>query len=195
MSTTQPDNVLLLINHDVSRDWFGCYGAPIHTPGIDGLADSGFTFDRHYCQYPLCGPSRASLFTGCRPDTTGIYSNIEFYPEFRRRVGAGSATLPEHFQSRGYRTQAVNNVGLVELLAAVEAHHKFLAESGELQRRRSFRRREELLSRVEYEVRRRLSAKAQTDPRIAGLFREVEEGRLDAHAASVSVLEGTLLGN
>ena len=110
MPDTQPKNVLLVINHDVSRDWFGCYGAPIHTPNIDSLADGGFTFGRHYCQYPLCGPSRASLFTGCRPDTTRLYNNTEFYSAFRERVGVGSATLPEHFRNRGYWTQAVNNV-------------------------------------------------------------------------------------
>ena len=104
------NNVLFIINHDLSRDWFGCYGAPIHTPSIDALAGGGFVFERHYCQYPLCGPSRANIFTGCRPDTTQLYSNIEFYPEFRKRVGAGSATLPEHFRNHGYWTQGIENV-------------------------------------------------------------------------------------
>ena len=103
-------NVILVVNHDVSRDWFGCYGQPIHTPHLDGFARSGFLFDRHYCQYPLCGPSRASLFTGCRPDTTRQFDNTSFYHAFRERIGAGSATLPEHFRSRGYTTQAVGNI-------------------------------------------------------------------------------------
>ena len=110
MPVSEKPNVLFIINHDVSRDWFGCYGAPIHTPHIDALADSGFVMGRHYCQYPLCGPSRGTIFTGCRPDTTQLYNNVEFYPGFRERVGPGSATLPEHFRNRGYHTQAVNNV-------------------------------------------------------------------------------------
>ena len=110
MPTTHKPNVLFIINHDVSRDWFGCYGAPIHTPHIDSLASGGFAMGRHYCQYPLCGPSRGTIFSGCRPDTTQLYNNVEFYPGFRERVGTGSATLPEHFRTNGYRTQDVNNV-------------------------------------------------------------------------------------
>lgn len=92
-------------------------------------------------------------------------------------------------------TQAVNNLGMNELFQAIESHHHFLSESGELGRRRKARRREELLSRVEYEVRRRLTLKAKTDPALAGFLDEVSEGKIDPHAATVKILESAVLRN
>jgi LAO/AO transport system kinase len=90
-------------------------------------------------------------------------------------------------------TQAVNNVGIKELFDAIEAHHHFLLASGELDRRRTARRREELLSRVEYEVRRRLTARARTDTALARLFAEVGAGKRDPHTASDVILNGEFL--
>jgi LAO/AO transport system kinase len=91
--------------------------------------------------------------------------------------------------------QAVNNIGMTELFQAIESHHRFLTETGELERRRKSRRREELLSRVEYEVRRRLTAKAGTDPDLKQLIEEVSEGKVDPHTASDRILESSALRN
>jgi LAO/AO transport system kinase len=91
------------------------------------------------------------------------------------------------------QTQALNNVGMDELFEALGKHHQYLTESGDLQRRRKARRREELLSRVEYEVRRRLTTKAKTDSAFAHFLDEVSDGKIDPHAASVKILEGTVL--
>jgi LAO/AO transport system kinase len=85
-------------------------------------------------------------------------------------------------------TQALNNIGMMELMQAIESHHRYLQETGELERKRKARRREELLSRVEYEARRRLTTRAQTDPALAQLLEEVSEGKIDAHSASVKIL-------
>jgi LAO/AO transport system kinase len=90
-------------------------------------------------------------------------------------------------------TQAVNNVGMEELFRAIEAHHQFLTDSGEAERRRRVRRREELFERVEYEVRRRLTTRAQTDPELGRLLEEVSEGKVDSHTASARVLESAAL--
>lgn len=99
-------NVLFVINHDFGRR-FGCYNDPnAHTPTIDALAERGMRFDSHWCQVPLCGPSRASLFTGCMPTTTGRFNNQPFFAEWRARTGFSPATLPESFRSAGYRTAA-----------------------------------------------------------------------------------------
>src|SRR5215813_4961184 len=91
--------------------------------------------------------------------------------------------------------QAVNNVGMSELFQAIEDHHRFLVETGELERRRKTRRREELLSRVEYEVSRRLTAKAGTDPVLTQLIEEVSEGKVDPHTASARILSSEFLKN
>ncbi len=91
--------------------------------------------------------------------------------------------------------QAVNNVGMTELFQAIEDHHRFLRETGELDRRRKTRRREELLSRVEYEVRRRLTAKAGTDPVLTRLIEEVSQGKVDPHTASAKILSSEFLKN
>lgn len=92
-------------------------------------------------------------------------------------------------------TQALNNVGMTELLQAIESHHQFLQDTGELLRKRKKRRREELLSRVEYEARRRLTARAQTDPVLAQLLDEVSEGKIDAYSASLKILGSEVLQN
>ena len=92
-------------------------------------------------------------------------------------------------------TQAINTTGLPELLQAIESHHQFLAGGGELDRRRTARRREEVLGRVEYEVRRRLTGQLERDPALARLFEEVGAGRLDPHSASAQVLKSEFLRN
>jgi LAO/AO transport system kinase len=84
-------------------------------------------------------------------------------------------------------------VGLSELFQAIETHHQFLTDSGELERRRKERRREELLSRVEYEVRRRLTTKARTDTAFAQFLEDVSEGKIDPHTASAKILESSVL--
>ena len=90
-------------------------------------------------------------------------------------------------------TQAINGTGLVELFQSIQEHHQLSRELGELERRRVTRRREELITRVEYEVRKRLIAKAQTDPALARFFDEVGAGRLDPHSASNKILESSVL--
>ena len=90
-------------------------------------------------------------------------------------------------------TQALTGVGLSELFQAIETHHQFLMDSGELERRRKERRREELLSRVEYEVRRRLTTKARTDAAFAQFLEDVSEGKIDPHTASAKILESSVL--
>jgi LAO/AO transport system kinase len=92
-------------------------------------------------------------------------------------------------------TQAVNNIGMVELFQAIEAHHQFLVDTGEAERRRRVRRRDELYERVEYEVRRRLLTKAQINPELVQLLKEVSEGTLDSHTASARILDSAVLQN
>lgn len=74
-NSTQRPNVILVTVDDLNTS-LGSYGHPIvQSPNIDRLAERGVLFRRAYGQYPLCGPSRVSMLTGMRPDSTGIYEN------------------------------------------------------------------------------------------------------------------------
>ena len=102
----KPYNVLFIAIDDL-RPLLGCYGYPeMHTPNIDALAERGTLFNRAYCQFPVCNPSRASVLTGLRPDTVGVHDNAKYF----RDTLPGVVTLPQHFKTHGYHTRSVGKI-------------------------------------------------------------------------------------
>lgn len=99
-------NVLMIAVDDL-RPQLGCLGDPvIKTPNIDRLAGRGIAFSRAYCQQAVCSPSRTSLMTGRRPDTTRVF---DLQTHFRDTI-PDVVTLAQHFKDRGYRTESLSKI-------------------------------------------------------------------------------------
>ena len=103
---TDRPNVLFIVVDDL-RTQLGCYGMDqVISPNIDALAGDGLLFERAYCQQAICGPTRASVMSGCRPDTTGIYG----LQTPVRQAMPDVLTLNEHFRKNGYETISIGKV-------------------------------------------------------------------------------------
>ena len=77
---TQP-NILFIMCDQLRWDYLSCYGHPhLETPNIDRLAEQGVRFDRAYVQSPICGPARASMYTGRYVSSHGASLNFAPMP-------------------------------------------------------------------------------------------------------------------
>lgn len=98
---------ILMIAVDDLRPELACFGARhIHSPNIDRLASEGLRFDRAYCQVAVCGASRASLLSGCRPETTNCWD----FKTLLRSQMPDVLSLPQHFKQNGYETTFLGKV-------------------------------------------------------------------------------------
>lgn len=103
----RPRNNVLFIASDDLNHCFSAYGHPlVRTPHLDEIARRGVRFDRAYCQFALCSPSRTSLMTGLAPDKTGVY-NLQKH--FRETV-PDAVTLGQLFQKNGYFSGRVGKI-------------------------------------------------------------------------------------
>jgi len=105
-AAAEKPNVLFIATDDC-RAALGCYGHPIvKTPHLDAIAARGVRFDRAYCNFPLCGPSRTSMLSGVRPDTTRIWRNEiavrDTMPE--------AVTLPQLLRGQGWRATRIGKM-------------------------------------------------------------------------------------
>ncbi|MFW5821127.1 MAG: sulfatase [Bacteroidota bacterium] len=103
---SESPNIIFIAADDLNID-IGCYGNDqVKTPNLDRLAEMGVRFNNAYCQQALCGPSRASIMTGMRPNTTGfvrLWDNI-------RELKPDVVTMGQYFQQRDYYVGRVGKI-------------------------------------------------------------------------------------
>ena len=102
---SQP-NIVYIVADDQGWKDIGYHGSDIKTPNLDRLAARGTVFTRAYCQQAVCSPSRSSLLTGRRPDTTRVYDLVTHF----RKALPDVVTLPQHFKNNGYYTHGVGKI-------------------------------------------------------------------------------------
>lgn len=96
-------NVLFVISDDLNYMLSHSGHAECQTPYLDAFAQQAVSFSRAYCQYPICGPSRASIMSGQYPFANGVVKNGSYLPE-------SCVTLPKHFADHGYWTARVSKI-------------------------------------------------------------------------------------
>ena len=102
-----PRNILFIMCDQLRWDYLSCYGhGKLHTPNIDSLAQHGVRFDNAYCQSPLCGPSRASFYSGRYMSSHGVMANSD-----PSRID--ELTIADYLRPSGYRSALVG-----------KAHHR-----------------------------------------------------------------------
>lgn len=113
-------NVLFIVVDDLRAETHSSHS--LKTPALSQLARSGFSFDRAFCQMSVCGPSRVSVLSGARPDSTGVYENRT---TLRASKLPDLTTLPQLFKQYGYQSLSVGKV----------FHHEELETGGDVSRR------------------------------------------------------------
>ena len=104
--SAEKPNVLFIALDDL-KPLLGCYGDTLAiTPNIDRLAGRGTVFLQNYCQQAVCGPTRASLMTGRRPDYTKVWD----LQTRMRDINPDILSIPQHFISQGYSTQGIGKI-------------------------------------------------------------------------------------
>jgi len=98
---------ILFVSIDDLRPTLGSYGDEyIKSPNLDAFASNGMTFRNTYCQAAVCAPSRASLMTGLRPDSTRVWHLGDKFRELHPEI----VTIPQHFNKHGYHTVCIGKI-------------------------------------------------------------------------------------
>ncbi len=166
-------NVLFIVCDDLNTHVSPSGYDPIKTPTLAQFASESMTFQRAFCQYPVCGPSRASFLNGLYPQSSGVLDNTADVRETR----PGTVSMPQFFKENGFWTACVGKVfhsprhehGEVawneflrfendELPVVTEARKKFEAEHGSIEEPKNKR----LWKPIEKEAKSKLDA--QTPP-------------------------------
>ena len=104
---TKPARNILLIMTDDMNTALSCYGHPaVHTPNFDRLARMSTRFSQAFCPYPLCGPSRAAVLTGQRPEVYPMPINEVAWRDIRPDL----RTLPEIARAQGLHSERIGKI-------------------------------------------------------------------------------------
>jgi uncharacterized sulfatase len=106
LAEKKPMNVLFIASDDLNSDMNTFGDQYVKTPNLDRLAKMGVVFTRAYNQSPLCGPSRASIMTGYRPDKTQVH---DLQAHFRDAL-PNAVTIPQMFKNNGYYTCRIGKI-------------------------------------------------------------------------------------
>jgi iduronate 2-sulfatase len=110
--SAQKPNVLLIISDDLNTRIGPYMYIDRHTPNLDRLAREGVRFNRAYCQYPVCGPSRASLMSGLYPESNGVLGNDTKVESYRKQTPslANHPSMAGFLKEQGYYTARVSKI-------------------------------------------------------------------------------------
>jgi arylsulfatase A-like enzyme len=101
-------NIIVVMADDMGFSDLGCYGGEIKTPTIDRLAKDGLRFSQFY-NCAICGPSRASLMTGCYPWNVGQAPGTSIFANLKKNC----VTVMQLLKANGYKTCAVGRLDMV----------------------------------------------------------------------------------
>lgn len=119
---------ILFIAIDDLNDWVGFLdGHPdTKTPNLDRLADRGVYFTNAYTVSPICGPSRASVLTGMRPETTGVYNNVGMYKDYV----PDAVALPRYLRDNGYYVMGAGKINHAMGMVVPENYDEYGPDAG-----------------------------------------------------------------
>ncbi|WP_073064658.1 sulfatase [Fodinibius roseus] len=105
-------NVVLIIADDLNTRIGPYMDIDHHTPNLDRLAREGVRFTRAYAQYPICGPSRASLMSGLYPETNGVLGNSTQLGSYKKKTPdlSDHPSMAGFFRQQGYYTARVSKI-------------------------------------------------------------------------------------
>ena len=121
-ATDKRPNILFVLSDQHHAACLGCYGHPdVRTPNLDAIAREGVQFERCYCPYPVCTPSRYSMLSGQYVHEHGGWSNKCTLP-------ATVDTFPKRLRAAGYKTAAVGKMHHTPTYLDVGFDRMFLSE-------------------------------------------------------------------
>ncbi len=120
-------NVLFIAIDDLN-DWVGFLGGHPNakTPNLDRLAKRGTYFTNAYTVSPICGPSRASVLTGMRPETTGVYHNKGMYKDYV----PDAVALPKFLMNNGYYVMGAGKINHAMGMVVPENYNEYGPDAG-----------------------------------------------------------------